>query len=244
LCLGPTPNLKEYKKNLKSLVLVLEGKKNSVLNSLKKQMQNFSADNEFEKAAKIRDKINGLQKVMSHSKVIENERINDWHSTQLILQGLLGSNKEISRIECYDISNIQGQLATGSMVVFINGQPAKNQYKKFKIKTGNTPNDIAMLKEIIERRLIHKEWRYPEIMLIDGGIAQLNIATKTKKNKNIKIISLAKKNKDLYIEGRKNFIPLKSLPKEIYNLIVHLDDEAHRFAITYHKKLRKDSLLT
>ena len=84
-------------------------------------------------------------------------------------------------------------------------------------------------------------------MLIDGGIAQLNIAIKTKdgnlKSKVIKIFSLAKRNKDLYIEGRNNFIPLKSLPREIYSLILQLDDEAHRFAIAYHKKLRNKDLL-
>jgi len=111
----------------------------------------------------------------------------------------------------------------------------------------NTPNDIAMLQETISRRLEHQEWQYPEIMLIDGGIAQLNIAIKTKNAKkeseNIKIISIAKRNKDLYIEGRDGFIPLKTLPREIYNLVLRLDDEAHRFAIAYHKKLRKKELL-
>ena len=134
------------------------------------------------------------------------------------------------------------------MVAFVNGVPDKNQYRKFKIRMENKPNDIAMLKETIERRLSHKEWVYPEIILIDGGIAQLNVAINVKKQKpetkHIKVISIAKRNKDLYIEGRNGFIPLKSLPREIYNLILRLDDEAHRFAIAYHKKLRKRQLLT
>ena len=120
----------------------------------------------------------------------------------------------------------------------------------------NEPNDIAMLKEMLTRRLLHPEWSYPEVMLIDGGIAQLNIAIKAKNNstlnltavknrvlkKNIKIISIAKGKRELLIEGAPK-IPLKDLPQEIYNLIVHLDDEAHRFAISYHKKVRKKALL-
>lgn len=110
----------------------------------------------------------------------------------------------------------------------------------------NKPNDIAMLKEILERRFSHPEWKYPDVVLIDGGIAQLNIAVKSKnKNKStkqIKVISIAKKNKELFIEGRKSIL-LKTLPQEIYNLIIQLDDEAHRFAITYHKKLRKKNLI-
>ena len=112
----------------------------------------------------------------------------------------------------------------------------------------NTPNDIAMLKEVLGRRLKHPEWDYPDAMLIDGGIAQLNVSINAKNNspetEKIKIISIAKGRQELFIEGReKNPIPLKKLPQEIYNLIKHLDDEAHRFAITYHKAVRKRELL-
>ena len=134
------------------------------------------------------------------------------------------------------------------MIVFIDGLPDKSQYKKFRIKMKNEPNDIAMLQEVLGRRFLHPKWSYPEIMLIDGGKAQLNVAIKTKSHhrgaKKIKIISIAKGRQELFIEGQKQPIPLKSLPQEIYNLIKHLDDEAHRFAISYHKKLRKNVLLS
>ncbi|OGZ63138.1 MAG: hypothetical protein A2812_01585 [Candidatus Staskawiczbacteria bacterium RIFCSPHIGHO2_01_FULL_36_16] len=108
-----------------------------------------------------------------------------------------------------------------------------------------------MLKETISRRLQHSEWPYPEIMLIDGGKGQLNAALEIKnqsaswrtKIKNLKIISIAKGKQELFIEGKDNPIPLKNLPREIYNLILQLDAEAHRFAITYHKKLRKKNLM-
>jgi len=240
LCPGPNPDLAEYKKNIKKLILILKGKRNAVLNSLKKEMKSASKENKFEQAMKIRDRIFALQQVMSHTRVIESEK-----------QKLVRSNlTNFHRIECYDVSNIQGKQATGSMVVFVDGKPAKNLYRKFKIKMKNEPNDIAMLKETLERRFAHSEWKYPEVILIDGGGAQLNVAINSKSEarnpkqiQNIKIISIAKGKQELFIENKKNPIPLKSLPQEVYNLIKNLDDEAHRFAIAYHKKLRKKSLL-
>jgi len=225
--------------------LILQGKRGAVLNSLKQEMKNASKENKFEEAGKIRDRIYNLQQVMSHTHVLESK---DFVKSDLTksLRGLLSLEK-VSRIECYDISNIQGKQATGSMVVFIDGKPDKGQYKKFKIKMENEPNDIAMLNETLQRRFAHEEWKYPEVILIDGGIAQLNVAIRAKdlnlKTRPIRVISIAKRNKDLDIEGRKEPILLKTLPREIYNLVLQLDDEAHRFAIAYHKKLRKRNLL-
>ena len=268
LCPGPNPDLKDYRKSLKKLILILQGKRNAVLNSFKKEMNFLSKENKFEEAGKIRDKIFALQNVMSHTHVIEPSKIQDdaWPKTENILKGLLNLSKNISRVECYDISNIQGKQATGSMIVFIDGQPNKNLYRKFKIKSPEKPNDILMLKEVLTRRFSHTEWNYPEIILIDGGKGQLNAAIsvlsvipsltrnpETRQNSptldsgfrqnDIKVISIAKGKQELYIEGRKDPIPLKNLPREIYNLVLQLDNEAHRFAITYHKKLRKKNLL-
>jgi len=243
LCPGPQPNLKLYKNNIKKLILILQGKRNRVLSSLQNEMKKLSKEAKYEEAGKIRDQISALQQVMSHT--LGNKSA----YAQLL---------STTRIECYDISNIQGKFATGSMVVFINGQPAKSEYKKFKIKLSDTPNDIAMLKEVISRRLNHTEWVYPDMMLIDGGRAQLNAAiackskflisnfksnTKSQISK-IKIISIAKGRQELFIEGQKLPILLKNIPQETQNLILQLDEEAHRFAITYHKKLRKNNLLS
>ena len=277
-------DLQEYKNNIKKLVLILKGKRKNVLNSLKKEMNSLSKNKEFEKALKVRDRINVLQQVMAHAKVLAGSDPagsdpaileNTWNKTQTILQRLLKMKKPISKIECYDISNIQGKYATGSMVVFVNGKPDKDQYRKFRIKMKQEPNDIAMLKEVLRRRFLHSEWPYPEIMLIDGGIAQLNIAVKAKKESRIffkalkkirdieliKMISIAKGKQELFIaasgraslkitsqnferEDKPKVIPLKNLPQDIHNLILHLDDEAHRFAISYHKNLRKKALLS
>jgi len=247
LCPGPEPDLKEYKKNIKKLVLILKGKRGAVLNSLKREMKTLSKEKNFEEAGKIRDKIYNLEQIMAHTHVLETTKICVKSDLTPILKETLGVEKDIHRIECYDVSNIQGKFATGSMIVFTDGAPAKSQYKKFRIKMANEPNDIAMLKETINRRLNHPEWKYPEVMLIDGGVGQLNVATKTKNreslSRGIKVISIAKGKQELFIEGRKDPILLKNLPQEVYNLIKKLDDEAHRFAINYHKKLRKKSLL-
>lgn len=255
LCPGPIPNLVEYKKNLKKLALILQGKRKTVLYALRREMAAFSNSREFENAARTHNQLLALEKIMQHTHVIEGAKItNDaWDGTQKIFQQILGMKKNISKIECYDISNIQGKFAVGSMVVFANGRPDKSQYKKFRIQMKNEPNDIAMLREVLTRRLAHPEWGYPQVMLIDGGVAQLNVAIRAKneflKNspaghflRKLKIISIAKGKRELIIEAMPK-ISLKDLPQDIYNVIVALDDEAHRFAITYHKKVRKKAML-
>lgn len=252
LCPGPNPDILAYKKNIKRLILILQGRRGAVLRSLKKEMKHLAKKNQFEGAGKVRDRIFALMQIMAHSHIIENSGFlpngkKPRSNTPEILAKIINAKNIVRRIECYDVSNIQGSNATGSMVVFVDGAPDKSQYKKFKIEALARSNDILMLKEIILRRLAHKEWKYPDAILVDGGRAQLNAAVSSIKqqvlNKKIKAISIAKGRQELFIEGKPGPIPLKSLSQEAYNLIKHLDDEAHRFAIAYHKKLRKRSLL-
>lgn len=228
---------KECQKNAKNLMAALAKGKVSVLKVLKKEMAALAKQRKFEEASKARDQIASLEKVFSHARVFES--VED----------------EPQRAEAYDIANIQGKEATGAMVVFTNGKPDKSQYRQFKIKGGEEPNDIAMLKEILARRLKHQEWPYPDLILIDGGKAQLNAALSITRNPNFlrrgkarrkfgfRVISLAKKHNELFIEGRKKPVLLKNMPRETFNLILQLRDEAHRFARRYHHKLRKKSLL-
>jgi len=248
LCPGPNPDEKEYKKNIKYIISVLKGKRRSVLRTFKKEMRLASSLQDFEKAAKIRDQIRALEKVFAHTKIFEAEKLvpeKDWLETQKILQNIFRTKKKISRIEAYDISNIQGKMATGSMVTFIKGKPDKNFYRKFRIKITPKPNDIAMIKEVLSRRFGHPEWPFPDVILIDGGKAQLNATILRAKSYKLKakVIALAKKKNELFVEGQKKPILLKTLPRPIFNLILQLRDEAHRFALTYHLKLRKKSLL-
>ncbi len=242
-CPGPNPDKKEYQKNIGNLIAVLKGKRTNILKKLKKEMKIASDVRDFEKAAKIRDQIQALDKVLSHAKIFESlSSIPDWIFVQNILQQILKTEGMISRIEAYDVSNIQGQNATGSMVTFVNGQPDKNFYRRFKIKIQGKPNDTAMLKEILSRRFNHPEWGWPDLILIDGGKAQLNAARHClicQIKQGVKAMALAKKENKLYIEGKKKPVLLKKLPREIFSLILQLRDEAHRFALSYHRKLRE-----
>jgi len=245
----------EYRKNIKNLMKILQGKKNQVLKDLRKEMKKASDLENYEKAAKIRDQIGALEKVISQAKIfsevvdVKYQQGGNWEALQKILQKILNTKIKISRIEAYDISNIQGQEATGSLVIFVRGLPDKNFYRKFKIRIAGKPDDIAMIKEVLNRRFGHPEWPYPDLILIDGGRGQLNAALtvlnqhKSVKSASISVLALAKKENKLYIENRKKPILLKSLPREIFNLILQLRDEAHRFAISYHKKLRAKALL-
>ncbi|MDD5606552.1 MAG: GIY-YIG nuclease family protein [Candidatus Pacebacteria bacterium] len=209
LCPGPDISLKEYKKNIENIFSIFSGKKKLLINSFKKEMKKHAFKKEYEKAASLRDKIQSIEKVMSQTNIYK-------------------------RMEAYDVSNLQGKQATGSMVVFQNGKACKNLYRKFKISL-TKPNDTAMLKEILLRRLNHQEWPLPDFILIDGGKAQLNVALKIVKN--IRIAALAKKNNELFFPEKKVF--LKDLPEDFSNIILYMRDEAHRFAISYHKKLRE-----
>ena len=219
---------KQYQSNIKHLKALLQGKKEEIMAALKKEMKAHSKLQNFEKARETRNQIQSLEKIIDNARVFD-------------LIEVEPQTVPYRRIESYDISNIQGKQATGSMVIFINGKPAKNLYRKFKIKQTEEPNDTAMLKEVLSRRIKHQEWPLPNLILIDGGKAQLNAALNVVKN--IKVMSLAKKKNELFIKGKDKPILLKSLPRDFANLILQLRDEAHRFAIAYHKKLREKNLL-
>lgn len=157
------------------------------------------------------------------------------------LKKYLGITKIPKRIEAYDISNISGQNAVGSMVVFENGTPKKSAYRRYKIETEG-PDDYAMMKEMLTRRftnLINNQDSEPDLVLVDGGKGQLNIALEVffTLNINYPVIGLAKEFEHVFIPQTPSplILPRNS---EALLLLQRIRDEAHRFAITYHKKLR------
>lgn len=173
------------------------------------------------------------------------------------LKSSLNLNTIPKRMECYDISNISGTNKVASMVVFVNGEPAKNMYRKFKIKTVEGSNDFASLKETLQRRLGELDKnedesfsQKPDLIVIDGGKGQLSstyeILTSSKHN-DINMISLAKRFEEVYVPNSSAPIMLKR-SGEALKLLQRIRDEAHRFAITFHRNLRNkmeyyDSLL-
>ena len=158
------------------------------------------------------------------------------------------------RIECYDISNIQGRDAVASRVVFLNGAPEKGLYRRYKIRTVEGANDFAMMKEVLSRRFAHKEEELPDLVVVDGGKGQLAQATAIMDElsvQGVSVVGLAKARTErdfqatevkssmerIFIPGRKNPVPL--LPHtDAYKLLVHVRDEAHRFAVSYHRVVR------
>ena len=145
------------------------------------------------------------------------------------------------RIETYDISNIQGQLATASMVVFIDGNASPKHYRKFRMTIEGQPNDFAMIRETLERRFAvrNKDWPQPDLIVIDGGKGQLSSAKKVLDALGITVpvISLAKREEEIFTPGKSESIRLPYDSDALY-LMQRMRDEAHRFTITYHRLLR------
>ena len=175
-----------------------------------------------------------------------------------------------ARIEGYDISNISGSLTTASMVVFMNGEADKKEYRKFKIKTVRGVNDFASLQEVLRRRFgrhaaatdnkqltenngrelpvgsrkLPQVWPRPDLVLIDGGRPQLSAALEVWKELklDIPLVALAKRLEELFIPGQLNPLVLPRTSGALH-LLERVRDEAHRFAISYHKLLRRKKLV-
>jgi excinuclease ABC subunit C len=258
LCPGPWEgniSRENYLKNIRGIKMILQGRKKSLLRKLEKEMQEYSKKHEFEQAAEARNKIFAL-------KHIRDVAITSFGDENFKTPSANWRTK--FRIEAYDISNISGQHAVGSMVVFENNEPNKNEYRKFKIKTVEGSNDVGMLAEVLFRRF-RNDWLKPDLILLDGGKGHLNMAEKVleefkleipmvavAKGPNRKNVKIQMTNKKSILNDKlktKNSIKAPEINLEIKNLLKNRNfvkkimDEAHRFAVTYHKKLRKNDFL-
>lgn len=213
---------KEYLKNIKNIKLFFEGKKKQVLKNLEKDMKEAAKKQDFEKAEKNKRKIFALKHIQDIA-LIQSET---WFPTGVGF-----------RIEGYDISNISGASAVGSMVVFVHGAADKSHYRKFKIRTVFQSDDTGMLREVLTRRFSRHadDWPLPNLILIDGGVPQVNAAKQVLNELAlvIPVVGIAKGP-----ERKKNefFGNIPSGVKE--ETLIRVRDEAHRFAIAYHKKVR------
>lgn len=217
---------KDYKKTIQHITLLFQGKKKQILQLLKKQMKEESKKQNFEKAGEIKKTIFAL------------EHIND---VSLMKKDDL-PNFKLGRIESYDIAHTGGSETVGVMVVSENGRLVKNEYKKFIIKSAKSGDDYGALLEVFSRRFRHDEWRMPDLIVVDGGVGQLNIAKKAIKNikiellKDVDIVSVVKDNKH---QARDILGPSKiSSDKDIREHIIAVNAETHRFAINFHRKRR------
>ncbi len=226
----------------------MDGKVIQLVNDLTAQMVKASKQQEFEEAAAIKKIIEGITYLtqLNRTKLyLENPNFLE-EENKLALERLqkdLGLRKLPERIEGYDISNVQGKEATGSMVVLTSGEIDKSQYRKFKIHLGGKPNDVGMHKEMMRRRLNHPEWPLPDLIIIDGGRGQVRGVNFQLSilNFQVPIYGLAKRMEWLYPpEGEIVKLPKNSLSLK---LLRKLRDEAHRFSVSYHRKLHRKALL-
>jgi len=239
-CIGKI-NKKRYDKTIENISLILEGRTDALIKKLSQEMILKSKELKFEEAARIRDQIDAISAIGQTQTGFSSQfELED-------LKNLLRLKRLPERIEAFDISNIKGQEATGSMVSFYRGVVDKNNYRRFRIKAVKTIDDYKMLSEIIQRRytrLIKEKLPLPDLILIDGGRAHLLTAQKQLKKLGIKIslVSLAKERENIYIKDKLKPIRLKSDTAAL-NLIRRIRDEAHRFAVSYHHVLRRKKII-
>lgn len=237
LCPGPYSDgidRVSYLKNIRNIEYVLKGKKVRLQSLLRREMERESKAERYEYAGKLRDALFALEHIRdvallsAEPKTLSNERAE-------------------LRIEGYDISNISGKFSVGSMVVFSAGVADKSEYRKFLIRTVSEINDVAMMREVLTRRFRHLEWTYPDILLLDGGRGHLNMAKKLFAELNMKkricLVALAKgptrKKVELIWDRTECRKKNSDIPESVF---VAVRDEAHRFAISYHRKLRGKEL--
>ena len=251
--------LSRYKKNIRNLISFMRGDKDKVVRNLQKEQKEYVKKEEFEKAGDIQRKIEKIGVITNETyDPFRYEEKPDFYFERIraevdSLSEILGKYglkiENLHRVECYDISNISGKNATGSMVVFTDGDSNKNEYRRFRIRFKKTPDDFEMMREVMRRRLKRTDWEMPSLMVIDGGRGQVSAVLQVfaEQKINIPTIGLAKKEEVIIIPVRTShgvdFLEIK-LPKSTpgMNLLRRIRDEAHRFALYYHRLLRKKSL--
>lgn len=243
-CLGPCIgriNEARYNSLVAELKLFLEGRRDELMKLLSLKMKELSKEERFEEALDYRTRLEALS-------AVKEGRIYYKPAAELDeLKRLLGIKGKLERIEAFDISNIMGNEAVGSMVCFYKGKPDKNEYRKFKIKTVSGMDDYAMMREIVRRRYarsLEEKKALPDLIIIDGGKGHLGVAVDELKKlsiDNIPAIGIAKEFEHIYVKDKKGPIILPKESKALH-LLERVRDEAHRFAITYHKKLMSKRL--
>lgn len=270
-CIGLVTK-EEYRDTIQQLILFMKGKKKDVVRSIEQSMKDASEREDYELAAELRDRISEIKEVTEHSRKLRPDLALPRLKESLRAEGLIQLRRFLStymnypktyaltRIEGYDVSNIQGTNATVAMVTFVNGQPALDQYRLFNIRTLDTPNDFAMLQEALLRRQNHQEWGVPNLLVIDGGKGQLRSALKAW-HWTVPVMSIAKKPDRLIFPiipvSEKEFDPSEprnldglkyeelKLPPDhpALTLIQRIRDESHRFSKKQHTRLRQKSML-
>lgn len=242
-----------YRKNIRHLVAVLSRKTDKVKKFLTREMLKKAREENFEEATLIRNQLSKLDYItkprLSISSFLENPNlVSDIRSQELkalyeSLGGHLNLKSPPRRLECFDASHTAISSPTVGMVTFINGEPEKSFYRRFRIKKEGI-DDLAFLEEALTRRFTHKEWGLPDLLVIDGGKTQVGRAREVMKKLRIKlpVIGIVKPFDNLVIPKKQGFLILHLKETPALHLLERLRDEAHRYALSYHRKLRAKNL--
>lgn len=254
-CIGEV-GVEEYAQRLDQAIDVLRGDTERVVTELTREMTRLAEGRRFEEAARIRDMIENLRFVFEGGRrTFLRARIPSGHKGGEPVEALrqaVGLKSAPFLIECFDISSIGGKMAVGSLVCFRDGKPWTRQYRRYRIRSPEARDDSAMVREVVYRRYaraVEEGREMPDLVVIDGGCVQLAAAMSAlyeAKAPPVPVLGLAKRQEEVYLPGRR--LPL-SLPRHHpgLKLLQAVRDEAHRFALTFHRSLRRrriaDSLL-
>ena len=241
LCPGPCVDAvtrRDYARTINHIRFFFEGKKALLVKKLRTEMNQFARAQEFEKAEENKRTIFALEHIKD---VALMKRESDFVGNSGVNESIEGASAKSFRIESYDIAHISGSSMVGGMVVMEDGEFKRADYRKFKIRSVQRSNDTAALREILTRRLNHPEWPMPDLISIDGGEAQRNVAVEIIKNAhlNIPVISVVKddrhKAREILDDGDAT---IRALWKPRERDILMLNAEAHRYTISFHRNLR------
>lgn len=244
-----------YRKNMLRLKALFDGKVRWLAEEYEKEMRRFAELQQFELASAVKQRLLLLNSLSQHRydpQVFIEQGAADIYEEELAelhtyLCKFYPNLKPLTRIECFDISNLYGQQAVGSMVVLLSGRPESHEYRKFRIKTVHGISDVSMMDEVLSRRLKHREWPYPQFILIDGGKPQVAAARDVLRRSQLSIpmAGLAKREEEIVIPDGNDFVTLRlPLSGRAIKVLMRIRDEAHRFAITYHRLLRSKAFIT
>ena len=248
---------KKYLKNIKNLKSILSGNINGVKKNLIKEMEEFSKQEKYESAQEIKRQLELLSYItqpitsvsgfLKNPNLIEDIRENEIADLTKMVRKYIKAPKSLIRIECFDVAHMQGTSPTASMVTFINAEPEKSMYRRFKINQNKGNSDTDSLREVAKRRLKYlATWGVPDLIIVDGGKGQVSAFLDMYEKEGIAVCGLAKREETLVFGMRENgkirFVE-RVVPKgPARNLVVRLRNEAHRFARSYHFKLVEKNL--
>ncbi len=223
VCVGKIGQ-KEYQEILKNLRFFFAGKKGMIIRSLEKKMTLAASEQRFEDAQVIKKVLFGLKHIEDMALVKSDQGVGERH-----------------RIEAFDVAHVLGESAVGVMTVVQNSRVQTSEYRQFKLRTKHNGNDLTALEEILRRRFAHPEWPFPELVIVDGGEVHIQLASRVLEELaiNISVLSVVKDER----HRPRAVLGVPALGERFKKEILLANNEAHRFAITFHRKRRGKSFL-